>query len=119
MAGEMPAVQVCIRQNNDVTLTAYLTDPSLPLVGGKQQPLDLSGRTVTFIRKVSRDVPDTDPSFKSYTGNNQSPNSAGITKFSIPRADNAVANVTWHRIDVTSAGLTVTAEMGPLSVDPT
>jgi hypothetical protein len=119
MAGEMLPVPISVRQNNDVTVTAALTDPSLPLVNGKQQPLDLTGKTCTLIRKTSRDVPDSDPSAHTYAGTNQSPFSAGITVFSVPAADNAASASTWWRIDVTSAGKTVTAQFGPWIVDAT
>jgi hypothetical protein len=119
MSGEMDPVSISVRQNNDVTIQAALTDPSLPLVGGKQQPLDLTGKTCTFIRKASRDVLDSDTSFKSYAGANQAPLANGITLFSIPHADLTTAASTWWRIDVTSAGKTVTAQFGPFVVDPT
>lgn len=118
MTGELATVHLHVRQNNDVTLQAALTDPTLPLIGGKQQPLDLTGKTCTFVTKVSRDVADSDPSFKSYAGANQAPLSAGLTQFSVPGTDLTSPAVTWWRIDVTSAGKTVTAQFGPWEVEP-
>jgi hypothetical protein len=99
-------------------VTAALTDPSLPLVGGKQQPLDLTGKTCHFVTKLSRDVPDSDPSYHSYTGTNLSPPTAGRCQFSIPGTDLATSAVTWWRIDVTASGKTVTAQFGPWEVEP-
>jgi hypothetical protein len=119
MVGEIEPQQISVRINNDVVITATLTDPNLPLIGGKQQPLDLTGKTCTLVRKLSRDVPDTDPSFDSYAGTNQAPFSAGICTFAVPHVDLTVAAVTWWRLDVTSAGKTVTAQFGPFVVDPT
>lgn len=119
MAGEIDPVQISVRQNNDVVIRAALTDPSLPLIAGMLQPLDLTGKTCTFVRKASRDTPDSDLSHMSYSGNVQAPSTAGIVTFAIPHTDLSVAAVTWWRLDVTSGGATVTAQFGPFVVDPT
>jgi hypothetical protein len=119
ITGEMIPVTIAIRQNNDAIITAYLTDPTLPLVGGKQQPLDMTGKTSALKRKLSRDVPDSDPSFKSYAGSAVGSPTLGVVAFTVPLADNATAGVTWWRIDVTSSGKVITAQFGPLQIDPT
>jgi hypothetical protein len=119
ITGEMIPVTIAIRQNNDAVLTAYLTDPTLPLINGQQQPLNMTGKTAAFIRKSSRDTPDADASFRSYAGAVQGAPTLGVVAFTIPLADNAVAGVTWWRIDVTSSGKVVTAQYGPLQLDPT
>jgi hypothetical protein len=118
MTGESAIVHLHVRQNNDVTVTAALTDPSLPLVGGKQQPLDLTGKVCHLVTKLSRDVPDSDPSYHSYTGTTLPPPTAGITQFAVPGTDLSTPAVTWWRVDVTASGKTVTAQFGPWEVEP-
>jgi len=118
MSGELTYVPVHVRQGDDVTLQATLTDPTLPLVAGKHQPLDLTGRTVQLVTKLSRDTPDTDPSFKLYSGSVQSPSTAGICTFAVPSSDTSQPAVTWYRVEVTSSGKTVTAVIGPWEVEP-
>lgn len=118
MAGESPIVHLHVRQNNDVTVTAALTDPTLPLVAGHQQPLDMTGKTCRLATKLSRDVPDSDPSFHSYNGTVLPPPTAGICQFAVPGTDLATPAVTWWRIDVTASGKTVTAQFGPWEVEP-
>lgn len=117
MAGELAMQTLVVRENNDVVVTATVTDPTQPLVAGKQPPLDLTGRTCTLVRKLSRDTLDSDPSFRSYAGSIQSPSTAGIVTFSVPAADNVTPAVTWWRLDVVTAGKTVTAQYGPFTVE--
>jgi hypothetical protein len=118
MSGEIAYTAIHVRQGDDVQLQATLTDPTKPLVAGKQQALDLTGRTVQLVTKASRDTPDTDPSFKSYTGSISSPSTAGICTFAVPATDTQTPAVTWYRIGVTSSGKTVTAVFGPWEVEP-
>ena len=105
--------QLNLVQNNDETVTITVTDPSQPLQDGQQAPFNLTGATVKFIRKASQNVPDTDPSFKSYTATITN-GPGGIAQVSIPAADNAAAGTTWWRVDVISAGKTLSPNYGPL-----
>jgi len=102
-------------QNNDETISIAVTDPTQPLQSGQLAPFNLTGATVTFIRKATQATPDTDPSFKSYsvTVTNAV---GGLGSVAIPATDNTVAGTTWWRLDVTSGGKKLSPNYGPLLV---
>lgn len=96
-----------IYQNKDADLTITLTDPVTGL------PYDLTGLTVTFVRKSSRDA--LDATGITYTCNVQSPATGGIAKVTLPSIDNYAPGVTWYRVDL-SGSETKTVKFGRLSV---
>lgn len=102
-------------QNNDEVLVATVYDPNLPLVNGQPAPFNLTGCTVKFCRKATQFTPDTDPSFKSYTATIVSAVD-GTVSVAVPGTDNAVAGVSWWRLDVTKSGATRTADYGILEI---
>jgi hypothetical protein len=108
--------KIVLPQNGDITLRLAITDPTLPLVQGLPQPFDLTNKTVTFWRKASRFVPDTDPSAKSYSCSVQGPATAGICTVAIPGTDNTTPGTTWWRVDVTSGAARMPMNYGPLEV---
>jgi hypothetical protein len=96
-------------QNNDVQLTVAVVQPDT------KQPFNLTGCTVRFTRKPSRFASDTDLLAKSYDGIIEDA-LGGIAVVNVPSADNAVAGVTWARVDVISGGNKRTAKKWLLKV---
>jgi hypothetical protein len=107
--------RLVLLQNNDETLTLFVSDPSLPLVNGQPAPFNLTGCTVTFARKASQATPDTDASFRSYSGTIISA-AAGTVSVAVPGIDNATPGISWWRLDVVKTGSLRTANYGPLEV---
>lgn len=81
-------------QNKDADLIIVILAP------GSTTPYNLTGLTVTFTRKPSRDVPDA--TGKTYTCLVTSP-ITGIATVTLPAADNTLPGVTWYRVDLTGA----------------
>lgn len=104
-----------ILQANDATLTFTVTDPT-----NGNALFDLTGAALTFWRKSSRHVADTDASAKSYACTNDPDQVAhkGQATVAIPAADNATPSVTWSRLDVVKAGKLRTANTWQLTVQP-
>jgi hypothetical protein len=107
--------RLVLLQNNDETLNLIVTDPSLPLVAGQPAPFNLTGCTVKLCRKTSQVTPDTDPSFRSYTGTITSA-PLGAVSIAIPATDNPTPGTTWWRLDVTKSGSVRTANYGDLEI---
>lgn len=103
--------RIILPMSNDALLTFTVTDPN-----NNYAPVDLTGATITFTRKSTRFVPDTDPSAKQYTGTVLTPTTAGVCTVTIPNADNGVGGVTWYRLDVSNGSGKRTAQFGPLEV---
>jgi hypothetical protein len=95
-------------QNKDVDMTFTLADPSTGL------PYNLTGMTVNFWTKYSRNVPDTDPSARMYVCTVSEPLSGQAT-VNVPAANNTVAGITWYRVDLVSSSETKAVRFGPLS----
>ena len=108
--------RIILPLNGDVTVTLAITDPTKPLVAGQPAPFDLTGKSVTFWRKSTRFVPDTDPSAKSYTASLATDPRTGVCYVQIPAADNTVPGVTWWRADVLSGPSKMPMTYGPLEV---
>lgn len=108
--------RIVLPLNGDATVTLAITDPTKPLVDGQPQPFDLTGKTVTFWRKSTRFVPDTDSSAKSYTASLAADPKTGVCYVAIPGADNGIAGVTWWRADVVSGTSKMPMTYGPLEV---
>lgn len=108
--------RIVVPLNSDATVTLAITDPAKPLVNGQPQPFDLTGKTVTFWRKSTRFVSDSDPSATSYTAGLTSDPTTGICHVTLPAADNASAGVTWWRADVVSGSSKMSLSFGPLEV---
>src|SRR5215472_14621271 len=108
--------RIVLPLNGDATVTLAITDPTKPLVNGQPQPFDLTGKGVTFWRKSTRFVPDTDPSAKSYTATLAAAPATGICYVAIPGADNGIPGVTWWRADVVSGTSKMPMTYGPLEV---
>jgi hypothetical protein len=104
-------------QNNDVTVTITVTDPT-NVINNVAQPLDLTGSSATFLRKKTNQTPDTDPSVITYNGTIDSTPTTGKVSFTIPKTDNAVAGTYWWRVDVTKGASKRTADCGALVVQP-
>jgi hypothetical protein len=102
-------------QNNDITLTFNVTDPN-----NGNAPFSLTGCTVTFWRKASKYVPDTDASAKQYsvTPDPDQVANEGKATVSIPAADNAVSGLSWCRLDVIKSAKLRTANTWQLEIKP-
>lgn len=93
-------------QNADADLTITLTDP----VTGTAY--NLTGLTVTLIRKANRDAPDATGT--TYTCTVSSPTS-GVATVRIPAADNSTVGVSWYRVNLTGSE-TKAVKFGRLTV---
>lgn len=102
--------RIILTQNNDTTITFTIVDPN-----NNNAPINLTGATITFYRKSSRFIADTDPTTKTYAGAIVNA-SQGICSVTIPAADNALAGVTWYHLDVVLSSARRTAQFGPLEI---
>lgn len=108
--------RIVVPLNSDATVTLTITDPAKPLSHGQPQPFDLTDKSVTFWRKSTRFVPDSDPSAKSYNAGLSSDPTTGVCYVTLPAADNSAAGVTWWRADVVSGSSKMSLSFGPLEV---
>lgn len=104
-------VRLFVPQNNDALLTFTIVDPN-----NSYQPVNITGAGVTFYRKQTRFVSDTDPTTITYAGLVTN-GPAGICTVTIPHTDNTTSGVIWYRLDVTLSTIR-TAQYGPLEVIP-
>lgn len=102
--------RIILSQGNDATLTFTITDPN-----NSNAPVDITGSTVTFTRKSTRYVPDTDASAIQYNATLTDPTN-GVCTVAIPETDNAVSGVTWYRLDVYLNSKKRTSQYGPLEI---
>jgi len=96
-------------QNKDVDMTFTLTDPVTGL------PYNLTGMTVNFWTKLSRNTPDSDPSAIKYVCTVTAP-LTGQATVNVPAANTTVPSVTWYRIDLVSSSEVKAVRFGPLQV---
>jgi hypothetical protein len=93
-------------QNKDADLTITLTDPVTGLA------YNLTGLTVTLVRKANRDAADTTGT--TYTCTVSSP-ASGVATVRIPATDNVIVGVSWYRVDLTGSE-TKAVKFGRLTV---
>lgn len=88
-----------IYQNHDADLLISLIDPTTITL---QNPLgnayNLTGLTVSLVRKATRDTADAQG--KTYTCTIQGSPTAGNATVTLPAADNSLAGVDWYRVDL-------------------
>lgn len=97
-------------RGNDVKATFTVSDVNTGL------PVNLTGYSVIFLRKVSRYVLDSDPSVVTYPADTSQNPAGGQAVVSIPAADNQNPGITWCRLDVVLAGKLRTANWWQLEI---
>lgn len=100
--------------SKDADLTLTLTDPTTASqTNPNGLPYNLTGLTVNFIRKASRDVPDA--TGKTYACTVQGSPTNGVATVTLPAADNSATGVDWYRVDLVGTE-TKTVKFGRLTV---
>lgn len=103
----------------DLTLIQGNTEDLEVAVTSGRAAYDLTGATVTFLIKDTRQTPDADARASLTTGDGITAVdlAGGKVKVAVPASATGTAGEFWYRVDVAKSGATRTAAFGPLFIE--